>query len=72
MPVLHPPLGLPPQRWARSTACAAPPPPPARVCEQDVERKGRLMPGNILLVDFDAHELVDDEAVRHGSRHALL
>lgn len=30
---------------------------------QDVERKGRLMPGNILLVDFDAHTLVDDEEV---------
>ena len=31
---------------------------------QDVERKGRLMPGNILLVDFDAHSLIDDEEVR--------
>ena len=40
---------------------------------QDIERKGRLMPGNILLVDFDNHELVDDEAVswrkeQHGFR----
>ncbi|KAL4421584.1 hypothetical protein ABPG75_010875, partial [Micractinium tetrahymenae] len=31
---------------------------------QEVERKGRLMPGNILLVDFDNHELVDDEAMK--------
>lgn len=30
---------------------------------QEIERKGRLMPGNILLVDFDAHQLVDDEEV---------
>lgn len=30
---------------------------------QEVARKGRLMPGNILLVDFDAHQLVDDEEV---------
>lgn len=33
---------------------------------QEVARKGRLMPGNILLVDFDAHQLVDDEEVREG------
>ena len=31
---------------------------------QDIERKGRLMPGNILLLDFDTHDLIDDEAVR--------
>lgn len=30
---------------------------------QDVEKKGRLMPGNILLVDFDAHSVIDDEEV---------
>ena len=35
---------------------------------QDVARKGRLMPGNILLVDFDAHQLVDDEEVRQCMR----
>lgn len=45
----------------RLLPCRPHPPPPTA---QDVERKGRLMPGNILLVDFDAHELVDDEAVR--------
>ncbi len=33
---------------------------------QEVARKGRLMPGNILLVDFDAHQLVDDEEVGGG------
>ena len=26
----------------------------------EVARKGRLMPGNILLVDFSAHAVVDD------------
>jgi glutamate synthase (NADPH/NADH) len=31
----------------------------------EVERKGRLMPGNIFLVDFDAHDVIDDEAVSH-------
>jgi glutamate synthase (NADH) len=30
----------------------------------DVEKKGRLMPGNILLVDFDAGEVVDDTAMK--------
>jgi hypothetical protein len=30
----------------------------------EVERKGRLMPGNILLVDFDAHSVIADEEVR--------
>ena len=30
----------------------------------DVAKKGRLMPGNILLVDFDAHAVIDDEEVR--------
>jgi glutamate synthase (NADH) len=29
----------------------------------EVEKKGRLMPGNILLVDFDAHQIIDDKAV---------
>jgi hypothetical protein len=30
---------------------------------QEVAKKGRLMPGNILLVDFDAHAVIDDEEV---------
>ena len=30
---------------------------------QEVEKKGRLMPGNILLVDFESHAVIDDEAV---------
>lgn len=30
----------------------------------DVESKGRLMPGNILLVDFDAHAVIDDVAMK--------
>ena len=29
----------------------------------EVVKKGRLMPGNILLVDFDAHAVIDDEEV---------
>ncbi|KFM26658.1 Glutamate synthase [NADH], amyloplastic [Auxenochlorella protothecoides] len=31
----------------------------------DVAKKGRLMPGNIFLVDFDRHCVVDDEAMKH-------
>ncbi|KAL4855140.1 Glutamate synthase [NADH] [Chlorella vulgaris] len=30
----------------------------------EVERKGRLMPGNILLVDFDAHSVIADEEMK--------
>lgn len=30
----------------------------------DVEYKGRLMPGNILLVDFDKHAVIDDNAMK--------
>jgi len=30
----------------------------------DVQRKGRLMPGNILLVDFDAHAVIDDAQMK--------
>ena len=26
----------------------------------DIQKKGRLMPGNIFLVDFDAHDVIDD------------
>lgn len=42
---------------------------PPHTCTQDVERKGRLMPGNIFLVDFDAHDVIDDEAVSRGMSH---
>ena len=34
---------------------------------QEIEKKGRLMPGNILLVDFDAHAVIDDEEVRRAA-----
>ena len=34
------------------------------IAPQEVERKGRLMPGNILLVDFDNHCLVNDEEMK--------
>jgi glutamate synthase (NADPH/NADH) len=32
----------------------------------DVARKGRLMPGNIFLIDFDEHRVVEDKEVRGG------
>lgn len=32
----------------------------------DVERKGRLMPGNIFLVDFSEHRVVEDAEVGHS------
>eukprot|EP00877_Chromochloris_zofingiensis_P004027 jgi/Chrzof1/13625/Cz08g04180.t1 len=31
---------------------------------EDVERKGRLMPGNIFLVDFDEHRVVEDKEMK--------
>lgn len=31
---------------------------------EDVSRKGRLNPGMMLLVDFDNHTVVDDEALK--------
>ena len=31
---------------------------------EEVEHKGRLMPGNIFLVDFERHEVVTDDEVR--------
>lgn len=31
---------------------------------EEVVRKGRLMPGNILLVDFDEHRLVEDKELK--------
>jgi len=33
---------------------------------EDVARKGRLMPGNIFLIDFDEHRVVEDKEVREG------
>lgn len=32
---------------------------------EDVLRKGRLNPGMMLLVDFEKHIVVDDEALKH-------
>ena len=37
------------------------------VPDEDVETKGRLMPGNIFLVDFEAKRVVRDEEVQHPS-----
>ena len=34
------------------------------VAPENIAKKGRLMPGNIFLVDFDGHEVVDDEAMK--------
>lgn len=34
------------------------------VPHEDIKKKGRLMPGNIFLVDFDEHRVVTDEEVR--------
>lgn len=31
---------------------------------EEVVKKGRLMPGNIFLVDFDAHRVVDDKEIK--------
>ena len=36
------------------------------VPNEDVETKGRLMPGNIFLVDFEAKRVVRDEEVRRS------
>ncbi len=33
------------------------------VAAEEVARKGRLMPGNIFLVDFDEHRVVEDKEV---------
>lgn len=33
------------------------------VAAEDVARKGRLMPGNIFLLDFDEHRVVEDKEV---------
>ena len=34
------------------------------VADEEVVKKGRLMPGNIFLVDFDEHRVVEDKEVR--------
>ncbi|XP_068644399.1 glutamate synthase [NADH], amyloplastic isoform X2 [Aristolochia californica] len=34
------------------------------IAPEDVQRKGRLNPGMMLLVDFDNHSVVDDEALK--------
>lgn len=34
------------------------------IMPENIEKKGRLMPGNIFLVDFDAHKVVDDAALK--------
>lgn len=31
---------------------------------EDVVKKGRLMPGNIFLVDFDEHRVVEDKEMK--------
>ena len=33
---------------------------------EEVERKGRLMPGNIFLVDFEKHAVVTDENIKRA------
>ena len=33
---------------------------------EEVERKGRLMPGNIFLVDFEKHAVVTDEDMKRA------
>ena len=38
---------------------------------EEVERKGRLMPGNIFLVDFERHCIVTDEEVCIAEGSAL-
>ncbi len=31
---------------------------------EEVVKKGRLMPGNIFLVDFDEHRVVEDKEIK--------
>ena len=33
------------------------------VADDEVIKKGRLMPGNIFLVDFDEHRIIEDKEV---------
>jgi hypothetical protein len=42
------------------------------VPSHEVVRKGRLMPGNIFLVDFDQHRVVEDAEVRRRGRARAL
>ncbi len=52
----------------RAPAAATPPFGPqvgvVDIDPEEVVRKGRLMPGNILLVDFDEHRLVEDKELK--------
>ena len=36
------------------------------ILPEEVAKKGRLMPGNIFLVDFDEHRVVEDKEVGGG------
>ena len=40
------------------------------VADEEVVKKGRLMPGNIFLVDFDEHRVVEDKEVRGRNQGA--
>ncbi len=39
---------------------------------EEVVRKGRLMPGNIFLIDFDEHRVVEDKEVRANNVHICM
>ena len=39
---------------------------------EDILKKGRLMPGNIFLVDFDEHRVVEDKEVWGGGLVSVL
>ncbi|GAX86014.1 hypothetical protein CEUSTIGMA_g13429.t1, partial [Chlamydomonas eustigma] len=41
------------------------------VADEDVVKKGRLMPGNIFLVDFDEHRIIEDKEMkeRYANKH---
>jgi hypothetical protein len=63
-------------RWFYIPACftclllpppSSPPLPQVGVVDMDPEevmRKGRLMPGNIFLVDFEEHRVVEDKEMK--------
>ena len=53
-------------RWAQIVQIMASEVGVVDVPDEDVEAKGRLMPGNIFLVDFEAKRVVRDEEVRHS------
>ena len=42
------------------------------VADDEVIKKGRLMPGNIFLVDFDEHRIIEDKEVRGQGRPTSL